>query len=139
MTTIDSGVNKILLIGIPLEYQSGMTTDLVSENYTLVFSDSKEEAIKIIQAGELSAVIITSDLVFDDDVNQDIVALTYGKIPTLTIVLEETFEKLGQGKIWEKVYNPDALQEFCTAPFSMEELIPRLRKIIKKATKASQQ
>ena len=135
--TTDLAAPKILLIGIPLEYKSAMSTGLESEQFEYLFVASKDEAIKIVQSGGLSAVIITSDLVFDDDVNQDIVALTYGKIPTLTIILGETFEKLGQGKVWSKVYNPEAFQEFCTAPFSMEELIPRLRKAISKAAKAS--
>ena len=135
--TTNLAAPKILLIGIPLEYKSGMSTGLESEQFEYLFVASKDEAIKIVQSGGVSAVIITSDLVFDDDVNQEIVALTYGKIPTLTIILGETFEKLGQGKVWSKVYNPEAFQEFCTAPFSMEELIPRLRKAISKAAKAS--
>ena len=132
----DSNVKKILLIGIPLEYRSGVTTGLESERYIPVFSASKDEGVKIIQTSELSAVIITSDLVFDGDDDQDVIAMTYGKIPTLTIILRESFEKFGQGIVFDKVYNPAAFQEFCTAPFSMEELIPRLQKIIGKATKA---
>ena len=132
----DSNLNKIVLIGIPLEFQSEMTTGLESEQYTPVFSNSKDEGVKIIQTGELSAVIIMSNLVFDGDEDQDVIAMTYGKIPALTIILRESFEKFGQGIIFDKVYNPDAYQEFCTVPFSTEELIPRLQKIIGKATNA---
>lgn len=129
--------SKLLLIGIPLEYQSAMTASLENAQFTLWFSMSKDEAVKIIHSGELSAVVITSDFVFDDDPNQDLIELTYGKIPTLTIIFRETFEKFDQGQIWDKVYNPEAFQEFCTAPFDMEELLPRLRKIIQKSQKTA--
>ena len=139
METRDSVTPKLLLIGIPLEWQSDMTPSLENEQFVTMFSASKDDAIRIIQSSELSAVIITSDLVFDDDTRQDIITLTYGKIPTLTIILRETIEKFGQGKVFGKVYNTKAFQEFCTAPFSMEELIPRLRKIIEKAKNSSLQ
>ena len=135
----NSTVSEVLLIGVPLEWQSPMATRLESEQFTTLFLLSKNDATKIIRSRELCAVIITSDFVFDDDTNQDLITLTYGKIPTLTIVLRETFEKFEQGIIWDKVYNPEAFQEFCTAPFDMDELLPRLRKIIQKAQTASMQ
>jgi hypothetical protein len=135
----NSTVSEILLIGVPPEWQSPMATRLKSEQFTTLFSLSKNDAAKIIQSHKLCAVIITSDFVFDDDMKQDLIALTYGKIPTLTIILRETFEKFGQGKIWEKVYNPKAFQEFVTAPFDMDELLPRLQKIIQKAQTESLQ
>jgi hypothetical protein len=128
---------KLLLIGIPLEWQSAMTASLENAQFVSQFTMSKDDATKIIQSGELSAVIITSDLVFDDEISQDMIALTYGKIPTLTIILEDSFQKFGQGIVFDKVYNPEAFQEFSTAPFDMDELLPRLRKIIQKAQKAA--
>jgi len=53
------------------------------------------------------------------------------------LILEETFQKFGQRIVFDKVYNPEAFQEFCTAPFDMDELLPRLRKIIQKDQKAA--
>ena len=135
----NSTFSEILLIGVPFEWQSSMAIRLEDEQFTTLFLLSKDNATKIIQSRELCAVIITSDFVFDDDTNQDLIALTYGKIPTLTIVLQETFKKFEQGIIWDKVYNPEALQEFCTAPFDMDELLLRLRKIIHKAQKVTMQ
>ena len=131
----DPTFRKLLLIGIPLEWQSEMATSLENAQFASQFSMLKEEAAKLIQSEEPNAIIITSDFVFGDDPSQDIVALTYGKIPTLTIILPETFRKFGQEKVFDKVYNPEVFQEFCTAPFAMDELLPRLRKIIHKAQK----
>jgi hypothetical protein len=133
----DPALSKLLLIGIPLEWQGAMATSLENAQFAMLFSMSKDEATEIIQSRELSAVIITSDLVFDDDTSRDMIALTYGRIPTLTIILEEAFKKYGQGKVFDKVYNPQALQEFCTAPFDMDELLLRLRNIIQRGQKAA--
>lgn len=124
--------SELLLIGVPVEWQSLMAPRLENEQFTLLFSASHNDAKSIIQTRELCAVVITSDFVFADE-NQDLIALTCGKIPTLTIILRETIEKFGQGIVFDKVYNPEALQDFCTAPFDMEELVGRLRKIIQKA------
>ncbi len=135
----DSVISELLLVGIPLEWQSQMATRLESEQFEILFSASKDDAISIIKARVLCAVIIASDLVFDNDISQDLIALTYGKIPTLTIILRETFEKFGQEVVFDKVYNSEAFQEFCTVPFDMDELLPRLRKIIQKAQTASLQ
>lgn len=124
---------SLLLIGIPLEWQSEIEVFLKDKQFTTLFSASKDEATKIIQSRKLGAVIITSDLVFDDNISQDVIVLTYGKIPTLTLILDETFKKLGQAKVFDKVYNPEAFQEFCTIPFDVDEMILRLQKIIQKA------
>src|SRR5688572_546210 len=99
-------LTKLLLIGIPLEWQGAMTASLENAQFVSRFTMSKDEATKLINSGELSALIITSDLVFNDEISQDMIALTYGKIPTLTIILEETFQKFGQGIVFDKVYNP---------------------------------
>ena len=136
---IDSVTPNPLLVAVPLEWQNEIATILENERYAILFAESKNDIVKIIQSRQLQAVIVTSDLVFDDNVSQDLIALTFGKIPTLTIILQETFEKFGQSKVFGKVYNPEAFQEFCTAPFSMEELIPRLRKAIRKAENISLQ
>lgn len=130
-------ISELLLIGVPLEWQSPMKTRLENEKFKTLFSASKNDATKIIQSHKLCAVIITSNFVFDDDPNQDLIKLTYGKIPTLTIILRETFEKFGQGIVFDKVYNPEAFQEFCTAPFDMDELLARLQKIIHKVPKVA--
>ena len=135
----NSTASEILLIGVPLEWQSLMATRLESEQFTTLFTLSKDDATKIIQSHELCAVIIMSDFVFDNDTKQDLIALTYGKIPTLTIILPESFQEFGQGIIWDKVYNSEGFQEFVIAPFDMDELLPRLRKIIQKAQKAFSQ
>ena len=124
---------KLLLLGVPPEWQGAISTSLENARFVPQFSMSKEDAAKMIQSGNLSAVIITSDFVFDNDLNQDVISLTYGKIPTLTIIFEETFRDLGQEKVFGKVYNPETFQEFCTVPFDMDELLLRLRKIIHKS------
>ena len=126
---------KLLLIGIPLEWRTAMMPSLENAQFVPQFSMSKEEAINIIQARELSAIVIRSDFVFDDNLNQDVIALASGQIPTLTIILEETFQEFGQERVFDKVYNPEGFQDFCTAPFAMEDLLPRLQNIIQKAQK----
>ena len=131
----DPTPRELLLIGVPLEWQSVMKSSLENAQFLPRFSLSKEEAIATIQTRDLNAIVITSDFVFDGDLTQDVIALTYGKIPTLTIILQETFQVFGQEKVFSKVYNPEALQEFCTAPFDMDELLPRLQKIIQKTQK----
>jgi hypothetical protein len=131
----DSTPRELLLIGIPLEWQSAMKSSLENAQLLPRFSLSKEDAIDPIQTRDLIAIVITSDFVFDGDLKQDVIALTYRKIPTLTIILQETFQAFGQEKVFDKVYNPEAFQEFCTAPFDMDELLPRLQKIIQKAQK----
>ncbi|MFN8400089.1 MAG: hypothetical protein U0X74_08740 [Anaerolineales bacterium] len=134
-----STTSEILLVGVPFEWQSPMKIRLESEEFTTLFSLLHDEATEIIQSHNLCAVIITSDFIFGEDVKNDLVSLTYGKIPTLTIILRESFEKFGQDKIFDKIYNPEAFQEFCTAPFDMDELLPRLRKVIQKAETAFSQ
>lgn len=126
---------EILLIGIPPEWQDPISVRLEAEGFMVLYSNTKLEAIKNIRSRNFSAIIIASEMVFDNDTAQDIITLSYGKIPTLTIIQPETRESLSQGKIFEKVYNPEAFQEFCTTPFDMGELVPRLRKIIQKAEK----
>ena len=129
-------VSELLIIGVPHGWKASMEKTLEDELFSVLFSSSKDDAIKIIQSRELCAVIITSDFVFHSETNQDILSLTYAKIPTLTIIRKETVEKLGQEVVFDKVYNPKAFQEFCTAPFDMNELILRLKKIIQKSQKA---
>jgi hypothetical protein len=42
------------------------------------------------------------------------------------------FQKYGQKKVFDKVYTED-LQEFCIMPFTIEELLGRMKEVIHKA------
>jgi len=57
----NSTVSEILLVGVPPEWQSQMATRLENEQFTTLFSLSKNDATKIIQSHELCAVIIDGD------------------------------------------------------------------------------
>ncbi len=127
---VSSWMSKPILIVIPDEWRNEIKDILEAEKFQVLTAVTKHDAFKIIQSYQLSALIVISDWAIDTNTDKEIIGLTFGKIPTLTLIRAEAFQQYGQEVVFDKIYNPSASQEFCTIPFSADELLGRLRKIL---------
>ena len=124
-----------ILLVVPDDWRDRLREILESQHYIVLLAQTNDEAAAIIQSGGVSALVISSDHVaFEAQPGVDLVQMTSGKIPTLTIIKNDAFQLYGQVKVFDKVYTPRALQEFSTFPVDVEEFLRRLQVILRRKT-----
>ena len=117
-----------ILVAIPDEWRNQICQHLESQGYSVIPVSSQDEAIKIVKSGKgLFGVIIVSDWAMSQEATDNVVKLLQEKVPTITVITEKTRRESGYLYMDEVFFPPK--HEYISAPFSLEELEGRMRKI----------
>jgi DNA-binding NtrC family response regulator len=120
---------KPILVAVPLDWRNDIEAILEKENYVVVMAAAKDEALQLLDSRQWGGFITTADWVIEDIDTMSLIERIKGKMPTLTLITEESVEQFGFGQVIDKTYL-SAIHQFCTVPFSSEELIGRLHRAI---------
>ena len=125
--------NDPILLVVPDDWRDQLREILESQHYIVLLAQTNDEAAAIIQSGGVSALVISSDHVaFEAQPGVDLVQMTSGKIPTLTIIKNDAFQLYGQVKVFGKVFTHQVLREYCSVPFDAEEFLGRLQMLLRR-------
>lgn len=130
----ESQSQKFVLVAVAEELREIICNGLRNESLTPINVFSPDEIQAILAMKNIQALVIESNWLFNEEESKDLIELTQGKIPTVTLIEKDTLQKYSQEQIYTQIYSTK-LQEFCTIPFTMDELTFRLHKVISNTKK----
>jgi DNA-binding response OmpR family regulator len=119
-----------ILVAIPDEWRLQVCQNFKQQGFSVVEARSQEEVKEIIrQQVELRGIVIVSDWAMtpQNDYTDEIIKLVQGRIPTVTIIAETTRQQ-SEYRYMDEVFFPP-FHEYVTTPFSLDELVARMRKV----------
>lgn len=120
-----------ILVAVPGEERELLGQCLEQGGFSVLLVPSKDETLSAIQAEAFRAIVMISDWAMASGETDGLMSIVRGKIPTVSLITQTTWEE-ARDRWFEELYHPP-LHEYCSVPVSMEQLLPRLKRVIEAA------
>jgi len=121
--------NKFVLIVLFDSEERRILTDALHENdcpFTYEITSSIKETLDVLSQNVVHVIVMTKlEAIFGDDGNNGLITHQKNLPPTVTLIRNGDFP--------EYLYNQNAINDWVTMPFSLEELYGRVYGVIRRA------